>query len=78
MAEYTVSASRTRPPMQPGEILREDVLPRLKLSVSAAARMGNWRTVEILLRSDARPASTVRCRLLAPRLEQPKRAGVAV
>jgi addiction module HigA family antidote len=38
MADYTVSASRKRPPTHPGEILREDVLPQLKLSVSAAAR----------------------------------------
>jgi addiction module HigA family antidote len=38
MAEYPVSASRKRPPTHPGEILREDVLPQLKLSVSAAAR----------------------------------------
>ncbi len=27
-----------RPPTHPGEVLREDVLPALKLSVSAAAR----------------------------------------
>lgn len=29
---------RNRPPTHPGEVLREDVLPALKLSVSAAAR----------------------------------------
>ncbi len=31
-------ARRDRPPTHPGEILREDVLPALNLSVTAAAR----------------------------------------
>lgn len=37
MAEYSSKRRRT-PPTHPGEILREDVLPHLQLSVSEAAR----------------------------------------
>jgi addiction module HigA family antidote len=36
--EQPVSSRLKRVPTHPGEILREDVLPRLNLSVSAAAR----------------------------------------
>jgi addiction module HigA family antidote len=36
--DSTVHARRRRPPTHPGEILREDVLPALHLSVSEAAR----------------------------------------
>lgn len=36
--EYLVTTRPTRRPTFPGEILREDVLPHLKLSVSEAAR----------------------------------------
>jgi addiction module HigA family antidote len=36
--EHSVRAGAKRPPTHPGEILREDVLPHLNLSVSAAAR----------------------------------------
>ena len=36
--EYLVTKRPSRPPTHPGEILREDVLPSLKLSVSEAAR----------------------------------------
>lgn len=36
MTEY--SAKRNRPPVHPGEVLREDVLPALGLSVSETAR----------------------------------------
>lgn len=36
--EQPVSSRPKRVPTHPGEILREDVLPRLNLSVSAAAR----------------------------------------
>lgn len=36
--EFVVSRRPQRPPVHPGEILKEDVLPALKLSVSAAAR----------------------------------------
>jgi len=38
MAEYPVRRSPNRPPAHPGEILREDVLPAMGISVSAAAR----------------------------------------
>jgi len=38
MREYSVSADRRRAPTHPGEILREDVLPELRMSVSEAAR----------------------------------------
>jgi addiction module HigA family antidote len=38
MEEYFVRRSSNRPPVHPGEILREDVLPSLGLSVSAAAK----------------------------------------
>ena len=38
MKEYTVKRPLKRPPVHPGEILREDVLKSLGLSVSEAAR----------------------------------------
>ena len=38
MAEYSVKRPLKRAPVHPGEILREDVLPSLVLSVSEAAR----------------------------------------
>lgn len=38
MAEYFIERPLKRPPVHPGEILREDVLPSLGLSVSEAAR----------------------------------------
>lgn len=38
MGEYSVKRPLKRPPVHPGEILREDVLPALNLSVSEAAR----------------------------------------
>ena len=38
MGEYFVKRAIKRPPVHPGEILREDVLPTLGLSVSEAAR----------------------------------------
>ena len=38
MGEYFVKWPLKRPPVHPGEILREDVLPTLGLSVSEAAR----------------------------------------
>jgi len=38
MGEYSVKRSLNRPPIHPGEVLREDVLPALGLSVSEAAR----------------------------------------
>lgn len=36
--EYPAPAKIVRPPTHPGEILREDVLPALRLSVTEAAR----------------------------------------
>ncbi len=36
--EYRVRRRPQRPPVHPGEILKEDVLPALELSVSEAAR----------------------------------------
>ena len=36
--EYPVNRPPERPPVHPGEILKEDVLPALRLSVSEAAR----------------------------------------
>src|SRR5262245_11185493 len=38
MGEYAVKRPVNRPPIHPGEIVREDVLPALGLSVSEAAR----------------------------------------
>lgn len=38
MAEYYTKPPINRPPIHPGEILREDVLPALGLSVSEAAQ----------------------------------------
>lgn len=38
MGEYLVKRPLKRPPVHPGEILREDVLQHLGLSVSEAAR----------------------------------------
>lgn len=38
MREYSVKRPLRRPPIHPGEIVREDVLPALGLSVSEAAR----------------------------------------
>lgn len=38
MAEYTIKRPLKRPPIHPGEIVREDVLAALGLSVSEAAR----------------------------------------
>ena len=38
MGEYFVKRPVNRPPVHPGEILREDVLPDLGLSVSEAVR----------------------------------------
>jgi plasmid maintenance system antidote protein VapI len=38
MGEYSVKRPLKRPPVHPGELLREDVLPALGLSVSEAAR----------------------------------------
>jgi len=38
MDEYIVKRPLKRPPIHPGEIVREDVLPALGLSVSEAAR----------------------------------------
>jgi addiction module HigA family antidote len=38
MEEYSVKRPLKRPPVHPGEVLREDVLPALGLSVSEAAR----------------------------------------
>jgi addiction module HigA family antidote len=38
MGEYSVRRPLKRPPVHPGEVLREDVLPALGLSISEAAR----------------------------------------
>ena len=38
MEEFSVKRPLKRPPVHPGEVLREDVLPALRLSVSEAAR----------------------------------------
>ena len=38
MAEFRAKRPLERPPVHPGEVLREDVLPALRLSVSEAAR----------------------------------------
>lgn len=38
MMEYRVKRPLKRAPIHPGEVLREDVLPELKLTVSEAAR----------------------------------------
>jgi addiction module HigA family antidote len=41
VVEYSVKRPLKRPPIHPGEILREDVLPSLGLSISEAARRLN-------------------------------------
>ena len=38
MAEYYIKRPLKRPPIHPGEILRDDVLPALGISVSETAR----------------------------------------
>lgn len=38
MTEYKVKRPLARPPIHPGEVLREDVLPALGLSVSEASK----------------------------------------
>jgi antitoxin HigA-1 len=38
MEEFSVKRPLKRPPVHPGGVLREDVLPALRLSVSEAAR----------------------------------------
>ena len=38
MGEYSVKRPKKGPPVHPGEILREDVLPAMGLSVSEVAR----------------------------------------
>lgn len=38
MTEYSAKRNPSRPPTHPGAILREDVLPALRLSVAEAAR----------------------------------------
>jgi addiction module HigA family antidote len=38
MKEYAAQRPLKRPPLHPGEVVREDVLPALGLSVSEAAR----------------------------------------
>jgi addiction module HigA family antidote len=38
MTEFSIKRPLKRPPVHPGEILREDVLPALGLSISEAAR----------------------------------------
>ena len=38
MAEYVVKRPVKRPPLHPGELVREEVLPALGLSVSETAR----------------------------------------
>ena len=38
MGEYFIKRPLKRPPVHPGEILREDILPSLGLAVSEAAR----------------------------------------
>lgn len=41
MGEYTVKRPLKRPPIHPGEIIKEDILPELGISVSEAARRMN-------------------------------------
>jgi len=41
MKEYTVKRPLKRPPIHPGEIIKEDILPELGISVSEAARRMN-------------------------------------
>jgi addiction module HigA family antidote len=38
MSEYSIKRPLKRPPVHPGEILREDVLPTLGLSIKEAAQ----------------------------------------
>lgn len=38
MRDYLVKRPLSRPPVHPGEVMREDVLPALGLSISEAAR----------------------------------------
>lgn len=55
-----MAAKRALPPTHPGEILREDVLPALKLSVvDAAAKLGVTRQTlhRIIARRNPRPVT---------------------
>ncbi|HEX4956158.1 MAG TPA: HigA family addiction module antitoxin [Thermoanaerobaculia bacterium] len=54
MADST-SPHHLRPPTHPGEILREDVLPALRLTVSEAARQLRitWQTLHRILAGQA-------------------------
>ena len=55
-----MAAKRALPPTHPGEILREDVLPALKLSiVDAAAKLGITRQTlhRIIARRNPRPVT---------------------
>jgi len=64
MNEYLAKQPLNRQPTHPGEILREDVLPELGISVSEAARIlrqshhsvkvsGNWRLFFKFIDGDA-------------------------
>lgn len=54
------------PPVHPGEILREDILPSVGLSVTAAAKMlGVSRQMLHDILSERRPLSAVMCLKLA-------------
>ena len=53
---------RCRPPVHPGEIMREDILPETGLSVTAAAKaLGVSRQMLHEILAERRPLSAVMC-----------------
>ena len=56
--DHITNTNKRRPPTHPGAILREDVLPALKLSVTAAAQKLGVSRVTL----HRVPASMRRCR----------------
>ena len=61
-----MSTANKLPPVHPGEVLREDVLPESGLSVTAAAKaLGVSRQVLHGILAEKRPVSAVMCLRLA-------------
>ncbi len=59
MAEYSIDEPLQRPPTHPGELLREEVLPSLGLTVAEAARqLGVSRQSLHRILAGNRPVST--------------------
>jgi addiction module HigA family antidote len=60
--EETMDRRNGLPPVHPGEILREDILPEVGLSVAAAARaLGVSRQMLHEILAERRPLSAIMC-----------------